>query len=512
MTLSLNATALCHTCGTPAVHTSLMTATPYGPVLLVIAFVIGIAGAAVFLWIVAVRPSRSLASVRGAILAERESDLATERLNAAIARAAAEYSQRQIDEAKATHAETLRNFDRSLQKAGDLEKSLAGATATIEQMKLGEQDVEARLQRIAGVYVTEAREVLVNAAAERFQGDASVFRERLVASVAPLNERIDLLGKSLSELGTARTKEQERVATLLEGLNSKMAGIDDATRRVERVLGNSQARGSWGEFELKRLLELTGMTEHVSFDTQKTGYGIDESGRPDVVLRIPGDLTVPIDAKVPFARYQEAVSAQSEGEREPLLDQAVAAIRAHVRVLATRRYHDHPACIGWTIMFVPIEAMLSTLFARDHELLEFARTSRVLIASPITLMLYLEAFSRGWAAQKQSENATLILEEARILVNRLTIFAEKFGKVGTTLNGAIEKYNEAAASFDGRLAPQARKIVALRGDTEEAPQVVEQLARARTIDLTRLPAAATIEHEALVAAGRVVALEAGLSA
>jgi DNA anti-recombination protein RmuC len=82
-------------------------------------------------------------------------------------------------------------------------------------------------------------------------------------------------------------------------------------------------------------------------------------------------------------------------------------------------------------MFVPIEAMLSTLFARDHELLEFARTSRVLIASPITLMLYLEAFSRGWAAQKQSENATLILEEARILVNRLTIFAEKFGKVGT---------------------------------------------------------------------------------
>ena len=267
-----------------------------------------------------------------------------------------------------------------------------------------------------------------------------------------------------------------------------MAGIDDATKRVERVLGNSQARGSWGEFELKRLLELTGMTEHVSFETQQSGYGTDATGRPDVVLRIPGNLTVPIDAKVPFARYQEAVSTQSEAEREPLLDQAVAAIRSHVKVLAARRYHDGPTCIGWTIMFVPIEAMLATLFARDHEIFEVARTARVLIASPLTLMLYLEAFSRGWAAQKQSENATVILEEARLLVSRLGTFTEKFGKVGSTLNSAVEKYNEAVASYEGRLGPQARKIVALRGDTEGVPELTEAPAHARTIETSRLPA------------------------
>jgi DNA recombination protein RmuC len=146
-------------------------------------------------------------------------------------------------------------------------------------------------------------------------------------------------------------------------------------------------------------------------------------------------------------------------------------------------------------MFVPIEAMLATLFARDPDLLEFARTSRILIASPLTLMLYLEAFSRGWAAQKQSENATVILDEARTLVARLGIFAEKFGRVGTTLNGAIEKYNEAVGSFESRLAPQARKIVALRGDTEDGTHAVEQLARARTIDVTRLPVASSVALE-----------------
>lgn len=406
----------------------------------VIAFVLGAIVATVMLMMTVLRANGNDARALRETIAARDADLATERV------------------------------------------ATATVQATIAQMKLGERDVEERLQRVAQAYVTEAREVLVKTAAER-----------LVAQVTPLNERLDLLGKSLVDLGTARVEDQTRVATLLESLSTKMAGIDDATRRVERVLGHSQARGSWGEFELKRLLELTGMTEHVSFETQQSGYGTDATGRPDVVLHIPGNLTVPIDAKVPFARYQEAVSAQSEAEREPLLDQAVAAIRSHVKVLGARRYHDGPACIGWTIMFVPIEAMLATLFARDHEIFEVARAARVLIASPLTLMLYLEAFSRGWAAQKQSENATVILEEARLLVSRLGTFTEKFGRVGATLNSAVEKYNDAVASYEGRLGPQARKIVALRGDTETVVDLTQAPAHARIIDTSRLPASLALE-------------------
>ena len=465
-----------------------------------IAFVTGAIIATVTLLMIVFR-ARSRARANAAddvrtlreMVSARDADLAAERIVLATVRAEAVHGASLVAEARAALVETVRNLERSLERTGALERELASAQATIAQMKLGERDVEERLQRVAQTYVAEAREVLVKAAAERFAGDATAFRERLVAQVNPLNERLDLLGKSLVDLGTARTEDQTRVATLLESLSTKMAGIDDATKRVERVLGNSQARGSWGEFELKRLLELTGMTEHVSFETQRSGYGTDATGRPDVVLRIPGNLTVPIDAKVPFARYQEAVSAQSEAEREPLLDQAVAAIRSHVKVLATRRYHDAPACIGWTIMFVPIEAMLATLFARDHEIFEVARTARVLIASPLTLMLYLEAFSRGWAAQKQSENATVILEEAQLLVSRLGTFTEKLGKVGSTLNSAVEKYNDAVASYEGRLGPQARKIVALRGDPEIVPDLTDCPARARIIDTSRLPAPLALE-------------------
>ncbi|GAC1305761.1 MAG: DNA recombination protein RmuC [Vulcanimicrobiaceae bacterium] len=469
-----------------------MTVASFEPALVAVTLV-AIVGAAVVLWLSVLRPARAERAAKASRLASLAEELALQRIATERERVDAAGAAARLDELRATHAGVIAELAASRARTGELERLLAAATERIDAMTRGEEDVEARLQRVAGLYVAEARDVLVNAAAERFAGDAVAFRERIVASVAPLNDRIDLLGKSLADLGTVRTHDHERVATLLEGLSSKMAGIDDATRRVERVLGNSQARGSWGEFELKRLLELTGMTEHVSFDTQRSGYGTDATGRPDVVLRIPGDLTVPIDAKVPFARYQEAVASGSESEREPLLDQAVAAIRSHVRALATRKYHDHPTCIGWTIMFVPIEAMLSTLFARDREILDVARTARVLIASPLTLLLYLEAFSRGWAAQKQSENATAILEEARILVARLTTFAEKFAKLGTTLNGAVEKYNDAVGSFDSRLAPQARRIAILRGDSDEAPVPLEQLSRARPLDVSRLPFPRAIE-------------------
>ena len=483
----------CQAYGTALIHTASVITALSLPVLLFVAALVGGAATRLVLSFTLICSMRGAATDLRARLVERETALTDARIAEATARADAENAVRCLADAKAAEADLARAFERNLEHTTHLEKQLAAALARIEQIKVGEQDVEARLQRVAASYVNETRDVLVNAASERFAGDASAFRERLVASVAPLSDRIDVLGKSLVDLGTARTQDQERVATLLEGLNSKMAGIDDATRRVERVLGNSQARGSWGEFELKRLLELTGMTEHVSFDTQEAGYGTDALGRPDVVLHVPGNRSVPIDAKVPFARYQEAVSAATEIEREPLLDAAVAAIRSHVKILASRKYHDAPACIGWTIMFVPIEAMLSTLFARDHELFDMARESRVLIASPLTLMLYLESFSRGWAAQKQSENATVILEEAQTLINRLTVFTEKFGRVGISLNGAIEKYNEAVGSFESRLGPQARKIVALRGDVEDVPQVFEQPSRARSIDVTRLPSQLALE-------------------
>jgi DNA recombination protein RmuC len=417
-----------------------------------------------------------------------DAELARSRVEAATASVTASAAERRIQELHVELDAVEAKCEASERVAGLANEQLAGARSTIEAMKASEADVEARVIRIAQVNMAEVRETLLTAAAERFAGDTGAFREKLRATLLPLDEKLATIGASLTTFHEERARDQERQATVLDSLSSKMTGLDDATRRVERVLGNSQARGSWGEYELQRLLEATGMTQHVSFDTQVSGYGSDAGGRPDVVLSLPGDLTVPIDSKVPFASFQEAMLASTDSEREPLLNAAVAAVRAHVRALDVRRYHETKGCVGWTLMFIPMEQMISTLFVRDRGLFEAARTSRVLITSPLTLLFYLEAFARGWAAQKQGENAEIILSEARVLVARLLTFTEKYNIVGQRLESALEAYNASVATYEGRIAPQTRRIVELRGDPDDIAPAELRRTNVRHVDASRFAA------------------------
>ena len=417
-----------------------------------------------------------------------EAEVARARVEAATATVTAGVAERRVQELVGEVGAAHAKREASDQVAGLAHEQLAVARSTIATMKASQEDVEARVLRIAQANMAEVRDTLLAAAAERFAGDSGAFREKLRATLLPLDEKLATIGASLTTFHEERIRDQERQAVVLDSLSTKMTGLDDATRRVERVLGSSQTRGSWGEYELQRLLEATGMTQHVSFDTQVSGYGSDGDGRPDVVLSLPGDLTVPIDSKVPFASFQAAMLASTDSEREPLLNAAVAAVRAHVRALDARRYHETKGCVGWTLMFVPMEQMISTLFVRDRGLFEAARTSRVLITSPLTLLFYLEAFARGWAAQKQSENADIILSEARVLVARLLTFTEKFNTVGQRLESALEAYNASVATYEGRIAPQTRRIVELRADPDDIAPAELRRTNVRHVDVSRFAA------------------------
>ncbi|MBC5822618.1 MAG: DNA recombination protein RmuC, partial [Candidatus Eremiobacteraeota bacterium] len=253
------------------------------------ALIIVALGAWVLGWIVACRARQRELGALEARLRDLGEQLTCARIAGAAAQTEVTASAKTLDELRAVLGARESSIAALRANELQLEASLATERQRLASQKANEQDVEARLQRVAKQYVDEARELLVASAADRLGSEATAFRERIATTVAPLDERLNQLGASLASLGSERTKDQAHVATLLEALSGKMSGIDDATRRVERVLGSSQARGSWGEFELNRLLEMTGMTEHVSFDVQKAGYGSDGAGRPDVVLRIPGD-------------------------------------------------------------------------------------------------------------------------------------------------------------------------------------------------------------------------------
>ncbi len=380
-----------------------------------------------------------------------------------------------------------------------LHRQLAAAMtahATAEQIvadiKTARAEADSKFAEVANKVIADARASLLEATSEKVKTEGEAARAEAQAKLAEisagLTARLGELGTALAAMQTAREQDTQKIAGELGALGQKAAALSEAiamthtaTNRVSTLLSTRQARGAWGEYELKRLIEMTGMTEHVSFDVQKAGYGDDERGRPDVVLYIAGGGTLPIDAKVPFDAYQEAVEATDEGVRTTRLADAVSAVRGQVKTLAQRRYHSTPGCIGWTIMFVPIESMLSSVLASDSGILQYAIENRVLIASPLSLLVYLFAFAQGWSYASQQENAQQILEQAKQMVGRLAPFVEHLTKVGGAIQSASDAYNRAVGSFDRSVAPQARRIYEL-GGADELPPLVAKPVEVRLLD------------------------------
>lgn len=382
---------------------------------------------------------------------------------------------------------------------GEFETARASLEATVvaaEQRYA--QQVAARAEA-EGVFVEATRKIIEQAQQSVVQlataklGEANANAEMILTKiVGPVNQRIGTLDDALKALGARREGDaihlNEALGALKEQaktLSEAVATSRGATDRLVNLLASSQQRGSWGEFELRRLLELSGMTEHVSFVEQEGGYG-SGGGRPDAIIRLADETTIPLDAKVPLSAYQAAVDESNDEKRNELLDEAVSAVRLHVRTLAGREYHSADVSIGWTIMFVPIESMLSSCLSRAPTLVEESIAQHVLIASPLTLLVYLRAFGFGWNLARQQANVEEILTHAQTLVDRLGPFVKLFTEVGSRLHGAIESYNRATASFEGRVAVQARRIHDLGGAASPLDEVPLRESIVRLPDPARL--------------------------
>jgi DNA recombination protein RmuC len=456
--------------------------------MLVLGLVIGIAATAILMTQTILKGSRSdLAALRESA----RSDMAALERRAQTALEATQHQAR-------SDIEALHQIEHALQsRLTDAREAQGRAEAELKSLKTARPEADSAFAELARKIITDAQAGLAQAAAEKIKTETATLNRvaegRLAEVTSGLTAKLEGLGSAINALQAARTEDSKQLAGQLGALGQQTSALSEAvaeTRnaadRVTSLLSKSQARGAWGEYELKRLIEMTGMTEHVSFEVQQTGYGEDERGRPDVVLFIADGGSLPIDAKVPFIAYQAAVESQEPVERTKRLTEAATAVRVHIRALAQRRYHATPGCIGWTVMFVPIESMLSSVLALDPTILDYAIDSRILIASPLTLMVYLHAFAQGWSYARQQENAQAILEHAKVLVSRLTPFIGHLVKLGDRLGKALVSYNGAIGSFETSVAPQARRIHEM-GGAEELSPLSPVAAEIREFDVRRLP-------------------------
>jgi len=299
--------------------------------------------------------------------------------------------------------------------------------------------------------------------------------------VGPMRETLARVEAQLRESDMARARSHaalsEQVGIAREGTEQ----LREQTRALVSALRRPEARGRWGELQLRRVVELAGMSARCDFDEQASVAGEDGILRPDMVVRLAGGKNIVVDSKVSLAAYLEAVEASDEGLREARLDAHARHVREHVDKLGAKAYWAAlPESPEFVILFIPGEAFLAPALERDPGLLEYAISRRVHIATPVTLVSMLRTAHYAWQQEALSENARAVFDLGRELYERIAGLSRHIERLGRSLTGAVSVYNQTVGSLENRVLVSARRLSQLGiTDTEmPSPAAVEETTRA----------------------------------
>lgn len=326
-------------------------------------------------------------------------------------------------------------------------------------------DARARLraEREKNVWTEDAREqfkntfkVLATSELESRSGQLkTTAKEELGGVIAPLKEELAKLDRQVRELEAKREGAYSTLGAQLQGLHNLQDSLRQQTTTLAQALKSPTVRGRWGEIHLRRLVELSGMGRHVDFSEQEST----DTGRPDMIIRLPEKGIVPVDSKVPLDAFLRAMETEDEDARRQLLAEHARAFRGRIRELAQRAYWEQFERIPEVVvMFVPVEASLSAAFQSDRDLFEYALQNKVLVSSPIALFALLRSIAFGWQQQQVAENAEQIAAQGKALYERVMTFVGHVSGVGKSLEASVRKYNEAVGSLDARVLPAARRL------------------------------------------------------
>jgi DNA recombination protein RmuC len=303
------------------------------------------------------------------------------------------------------------------------------------------------------------------------------------AEIKALAERI-AKGQEKIEAEVRRRGETDlQTRTLLEQMGQTIGNLNNETAGLKKALRQPQTRGQWGELQLRRCIEIAGMTEHVDFELQATLRTEDGNLRPDARFLLPEGRSFVADSKVPLDAFLDAQECEVESERRTHLDRHARQAREHVRSLSSKDYQGqfNPGEMpDLVICFIPNEPALHAAFAADPGLFDYALERNVLLVSPTSLIGLLRTMELGWRQEKMVAEATEIASAAGTLHARFSKFLSDFDTVGSRLSSATKAYNSAVGSMEGRLLPQLRKVEGLGvapGKEIAAPEPVEATVR-----------------------------------
>lgn len=310
-------------------------------------------------------------------------------------------------------------------------------------------------------------------------------RAAVDALVRPVNETLlrvaDDLARSERDRATAHAELREQIRLTGEGTFA----LRDQTGRLAAALRRSDVRGQWGEMQLRRIVEASGMLAHVHFDEQDTTR--DDAGavlRADMVVHLADHRDVVVDSKVPLSSYLEAIEAPDDEVRRRHLARHAAELVAHIDTLGSKEYWRRYDSLELVVLFLPAESLLSAALDVRPDLLEHAFARDVVIATPTTLLALLRSVAHTWRQDSAARNVREVHSLARELHSRISLLGTHLTRLATSLDSAVGAYNSAVGSLESRVLVSARRLAALgvveQTDAEDAGLPTPRLVTAAT--------------------------------
>ncbi len=370
-------------------------------------------------------------------------------------------------------AEQQRLSNKVAELATTLESERSKTVENLQLLKNAEEQLSNRFKSLASEILEDK--------SKRFTEQNQINLNQLLE---PLKVKITEFQGKVQEVyiqeGKDRSALAEQVKQLM-ALNNQLS--KDAHNLTSALKGQAKTQGNWGEFILERVLETSGLRKGHEYDVQESHTREDGTrAQPDVVVHMPEDRHLIVDAKVSLTAYEEYANAETDHQRDAAMKRHLDSVRGHIKELSVKNYQQLYGLksLDFVLMFIPVEPAFMLAIAHDSNLWQDAWKKNVLLVSPSTLLFVLRTVAHLWRQEQQNRNAQEIANQGAALYDKLVGFVEDLESLGTKLKQAQTSYEGAYNKFAGgrgNVIRQAEKLKDLGvKPTKQLPQKLVDLA------------------------------------